>query len=172
MAGGGRRGGGRPGHRQRVVQQLVGGQREAELRRRAQDAGRAALPERAEALLRHDLARAVRQPRVRGLALARLHLQPRFDHVARRRQVRGRHARDRARRQQLQHAELLGWRLAEQVLLQMRVRREVDGGEGDCGGELARVRHNTQTNLARSTYCRGGGTRSRPCTSQAGPDSS
>lgn len=121
-----------------VLQQLVRGEREAELRRRAHDARRPALEEGAETLLLPDGPRRVPEPGIRRVALARLDLQPRLDDVAGGGEVGGRHAGDGARRQQLQHAELLGLRLAKQVLLEVRVRREVDGREGDVAQQARR----------------------------------
>ena len=130
--------------RHNVLQQLVRGEREAELRRRPEDARGAALEEGLEALLLPDGLGCVPQARVRRVTLARLDLQARLDDVARRGQVRGGHAGDGARREELEDAELLGLRLAEEVLLQVGVGREVDGREGHIT-EQARRRALVQT---------------------------
>lgn len=115
------------GHGQQRLQDFVGGEGEAELGRRPEDSSRAALEEGREALLLPDGRRGVPETRVRRLALAGLHLQARLDDVARRGEVGRRHAGNGARRQELQDAQLVGWCLAEKVLLQVAVRGEVDG---------------------------------------------
>lgn len=130
-----------------VLEQLVRGEREAELGRRPEDARGAALEEGPEALLLPDGPGRVAQARVRRVALARLDLQTRLDDVARRGQVRGRHAGDGAGREQLEDAELLGLRLAKEILLQVGVCREVDGREGHIT-EQARRRALVQTDQA------------------------
>lgn len=121
-----------------ALQHLVRREREAELRRRPHHSRGSALEEGLDPLLPHYRRGAVSQAVVRALALARFHLQPRLDHVARRRQVRGRHTRDGASRQELHHAELLGRRLAEKARLEVAVRGEVDGREGHVAEEARR----------------------------------
>ena len=125
-------------HGQRLLQDLVRGEREAELGAGAQDAGGAALEEGAEALLGVDGAGAVSQRGVLGVALTGLDLQPGLDDVAGRGEVGGRHAGDGARGQELHDAELLVRAFAEEVPLQVVVRREVDGGEGHVAQQAGR----------------------------------
>lgn len=127
------------GQRQRLLQHLVAGEGEAELGRGAHDARRTALEEGAEALLLPDCARRVPEACIRLLALARLDLQARLDDVAGGGEVGGRHAGDGAGEEELEHAELLGLRLAEVVALEVVVGWEVDCGEGDCAGVLVGV---------------------------------
>ena len=130
------------------MEDLVGGERETELGRAAQHAGRAALEEGAEALLLEDGLGAVSQGGVRGLALARLDLQAGLDDIARRGQVGGRHASDGAGAQELEDAQLLGVALAEVVALEVVVGWEVDGREGhvakEAGGGALVQTHETQ----------------------------
>ena len=119
-----------PRHGQRLLQDLVRGEGEAELGAGAQDAGGATLEEGAEALLGVDGAGAVAQRGVLGVALAGLDLQAGLDDVARGGEVGGGHASDGARGEELHDPELLGGAFAEEVALQVVVRREVDGREG------------------------------------------
>lgn len=80
--------------RDRPLQELVRGEGEAELRRRAHDTRGSALEEGRGALLLENRPRRVGQALVRRLALARLDLQARLDHVEGRGEVRGGHASD------------------------------------------------------------------------------
>lgn len=70
-----------------------------------------------------------------GLALAGFDLEARLDDVAGGGEVRGGHAGDGARGEELHDAEFLVGALAEEVAFQVVVGREVDGGEGDVAEE-------------------------------------
>ena len=114
---------------ERPLQPLVGDEGDAELRRGAAHARNGALPEGAEALLGVDLATSVDDAVVLGLAAPRDDLQPRLDDVGRRDERGGGHAGDGAGDQQRPRRVVAG--LVGEVELEVRVRREVDGGEGN-----------------------------------------
>jgi hypothetical protein len=101
------------------------------LRRRTHNARWSTLEECLEPFLLINRLRAVTQAVVCRVALACLNLQPCLDHVAWCGKIRSRHTGNGTRRQHLQNAQLLLGALAEEVLLQVAVGREVDGREGN-----------------------------------------
>ena len=118
---------------ERPLQVLVRGEGDAELRRGAAHPGNGALPEGLEALLGVDLARSVDDAVVLGLAAPRHDLQPRLDDVSRRDERGGGHAGDGAGGQQRPRRVVTG--LVGEAEFEVRVRREVDGGEGNVAHE-------------------------------------
>src|SRR5439155_123846 len=94
------------GVREEALEDLVRGERKAELRRRPSDASRPALEEGPEALLLVDGPGSVPQPGIGRVALTRLDLESGLDHVARCGQVRGGHTGNGAGREQLQDSQL------------------------------------------------------------------
>lgn len=122
-------------HGQQVLQNLVHGEGEPELRRRAHDTGRPALEEGLEALFLVHRLGAVGERGVGRVALAGLDLEASLDDVAGGGEVGGGHAGDGAGGEELEDAEFLSCGLAEVVALQVVVGGEVDGGEGDVAEE-------------------------------------
>ena len=122
-------------HGQQVLQNLIHGEREPELRRRAHDTRRTALEERLEALFFVHRLGAVGERGVSGVALASLDLETGLDDVAGGGEVGGWHTSDCAGGEELEDAEFLGGGLAEVVALEVVVGGEVDGGEGDVAEE-------------------------------------
>ena len=115
--------------REHALQDFVTGKGETELWRRSQDTSGATLEEGLEALLFEDGLGAVAERGVLCVTLAAFDLQTSLDHVKGSGEVGGRHTGDGTGGEQLDDTQLLGRRLAEEVLLQVAVEGEVDGRE-------------------------------------------
>lgn len=113
------------------LQNFVACQCEPKLRRRSHDTCWTTLEESLEAFLLVDHLRAVTKTVVCSLALARFDLQTCLDNVAGCGKVRSGHTGDGTSSQHLDDTKLLLRALAKEVLLEMAVGREVDGGEGN-----------------------------------------
>lgn len=118
-------------HWEHLLEDLIRSERETELRRRPQDTGGTALEEGLETLFLPHGSSAVTEASVFGLTLASFDLKTCLDHVAGCRQVGSGHTGDGTGRQELDNTELVSGRFTEQVGLQMRICREVDGRERD-----------------------------------------
>lgn len=122
----------RPGHREPFLQNFVGRQSETELWGRPNNTRRTTLEERLEAFLLPDSCGAVAETRVVDLTLASFDLQTRLDDIAGRSEVSSGHTGNGTGGEKLHNTELVGLGFAEEVGLEVRVGREVDGGERNC----------------------------------------
>ena len=105
------------GHGEGLLQHFVRGEGKAELGRGAEDAGRPAFEEGAEAFFVPDGLGAVAEGGVSGFALAGFDLEAGFDDVAGGGEVSGGHASDGAGGEELQDTEFLVGSFAEEVAL-------------------------------------------------------
>lgn len=131
-------------HGEHALQDFVAGKSETELGRGTQDTGGTTLEECLEALLLEYGLGAVAEGSVLCVTLAALDLQTGLDDVERCGEVGGGHTGDGTGGEQLNNSELLGGRLAEEVLLEMAVEGEVNGREGHVtqqarGGTLVKT---------------------------------
>lgn len=126
------------GVRQRALQDLVRSEGETKLWRGAHDTRGATLEESRGALLFQNCAGCVRETGVGCLALAGLDLETCLDDVEGCCEVGGGHTGNGTGSEELQDAELLGGRLAKDVLLEVVIGREVDAGEGNIASQAGR----------------------------------
>lgn len=120
------------------LEHFVRGESETELGGRSEDSCRTALEEGREALLFPDGLGSVSQAVVGRLTLSGLNLETGLDDVARSGQVRSGHTGNGTSCQELNNTELVGGRLAEEVLLEMAVGGEVNGGERNITKQASR----------------------------------
>lgn len=123
------------GVRQRALQDLVRGEGETELWRGTHDTRGSTLEESRGALLFQNCAGCVRETGIGCLALAGLDLETGLDDVEGGCEVGGGHTGDGTGGEELEDTELLGGRLAKDILLEVVVGREVDAGEGNIASQ-------------------------------------
>ena len=125
-------------HGHHCLQDFVHGESETELRRRSENTSGTTLEESRESFLLPDGLGGVAQTSVLSFTLAGLDLQTRLDDIARCREVSSGHTGNGTSSQELNDTQLLSGRLAEEVLLEMVIRGEVDGGEGNVAQQASR----------------------------------
>jgi hypothetical protein len=149
--------------REDTLKDLICGEGESELGRRSEDTRRTALEEGSETFFLPDSPGGVTESSVVGIALAGLDLESGLDHIARGGKVRSGHTSDGTGSEELHNTELLGLGLAEHILLEVEVCREVDRGEGNitkkaCAGTFIET---CQPKILNDEHSSGPGGRSR-----------
>lgn len=123
-------------HGKPLLQNFIGSKSKAELRRWAKDTSRPALEEGPETFILPDGRCTVAQPSVPDITFPGFDLQTRLDNITGCCHVGSRHTGNGTSRKELHNTKPFGGAFTEHFGFQVRVRGEIDCGEGDWGAGM------------------------------------